>query len=353
MNQDGKISNSLTIPLSIEERKNLYATYGDFINKSSNLETAGAIAKENIIFFVLQNGEIFKYYETKFKKIVNLERSVLSPPKIYNDILYIGTASGELIAISLKEVKILWEQKVFNKPIISPPLVRDEFIVLQSPDDDLFLIDQKNGETKKIIKNDSLSSEYKVASFSSPSFDEKEGIIFYGTQNGILNAVGIDFKRLWKTQLKEGISSFTGTPIIGENNVFIHLGGKYVFGIDKKTGEKIWEKEIGSIGGMGTYEHEIFVISRDGIFTILDMKKGEKIREKKLNLKGINEVSISGDGKIVIGLSSGYLYIISKEFKILQKIKLEGSISSPISIFPGGLAVLTDTGNAYVFRGRK
>jgi outer membrane protein assembly factor BamB len=339
---------SLNLPLYIEERKNLYGPHGDFINRLSNFETAGTISNENVIFFVLQNGEIYQYYAAKFKKIISLESRVICPPKLYNDVLYIGTASGELVAISTKSHEILWKQKLFNKPIISPPVIAEGFIILKFYNDDLLMIDTKNGETKKIIKSEE-SPGYKVITFSPPIYDENERMIFYGTQTGDLNAVDLDFKILWKIKLKEGYTSFTGTPVIGDGIVAIPLGGKYIVGVNKKTGEKLWEEEMKNIGVIGNYNGEIFVVSQDGVFTSIDINNGKKIKEKKIGIKGANEISISGDGKIIVGTSTGNLYILNRDFKILQGIKLEGGISSPISIYPRGVGVLTDTGNAYVF----
>jgi len=349
--REGSEPFSLILPLYIEERRNLYSSHADFINKLSNFETAGTISKQDMIIFVLQNGEIYEYYDLKFKKIISLESGVISPPKLYNDVLYIGTISGELVAISVNNKEILWKQKLFNRPILSPPAIIEEFIILKSPNDDLLLIDSKNGETKKIIKNDE-SPEYKVITFSPPVIDEKNGIVFYGTHTGNLNAVDLEFKSLWKIKLKEGYRSFTGTPIIGENIVAISLGGKYIIGVDKKTGKKIWEEEIKNIAGVESYKGEIFVVSQDGAFNSFDINDGKKICKKKLRIKGITEISISEDGKIIIGTSSGHLYILDRNFKILQRIKLEGGISSPISIFRRGIGVLTDTGNAYVFVGK-
>ncbi len=339
----------LILPLQIEERKNLYGPHGDFINKLSNLETAGAVATNDSIFFILQNGEIYQYYNQKFKKILNLERIIICSPKIYNNVLYIGTASGDLVTIYLKTYEILWEQKLFNKPIISPPAAHDEFIVLKSPEDDLLLINPENGETIRILKNDEPHQEYNVLTFSSPIIDKKEGIIFYGTQTGGLNAVDFDLKMLWKIKLKEGISSFTFTPIDVEDMVIISLGGKYLFGAEKKTGKKLWEKEMKNMRALGKFGDKVVAVSQDGIFTSIEAKTGRKIMEKNLKIKEVNEILVLEDGEIVAGSSSGDFYVIGNGFKILQKIKLEGGISSPIAVSDRAIGVLTDAGNAYVF----
>jgi len=350
--KEGGESFPLIPPLYLEERKNLYSPYSDFIKKFRNLETAGTISKEDVIYFVLQNGEIYKYYDLKFNKIISLETSVLCPPKLYNGVLYIGTASGELVAISTKTGEILWKQKLFNKPVISPPEIAEEFIILKSYNDDLLLIDSKNGETLKIIKNEGLS-EYKVVTFSPPVYDEKERVIFYGTQNGNLLAVDLEFKILWKTKLKEEFTSFTGTPVPGEEIVAIPLGGRYIVGVDKRRGEKIWEKELKNIEVVGNYKSTIFVVSQDGVFTSLDINNGKEIKEKKIKgIKGATQISVSHDGKIIVGTSTGNLYILNSDLKILQRIKLEGGISSPVSIYRRGIGVLTDTGNAYVLVSR-
>ncbi len=83
---------------------------------------------------------------------------------------------------------------------------------------------------------------------------------------------------------------------------------------------------------------------------IVDEKEGRKISEKKIKgAKSLTRPSISADGKIIIGSSSGELFVLDMDLKILQKIKLVGSISADPIIYPNGMAVITDIGNVYIF----
>lgn len=340
---------SLDVPQYMEERKNLYGGSKDFLTTSKDMEISGAIEDNGKLFFILKNGEIYEYYNKKFTGFIKLKEEIVTAPKIYNNVLYIATASGKLIAIK-NNGEILWSKTLFSAPIISPPVPYEEFLILKSPYDDLLLIDSRSGETKRYLKYEGRSPDYMVFSLSSPVIHE--GMVFYGTQRGEIIKANPDFQLVWKINLKEGIFSNAEIQSVTGNSLVTILQGRYLITVDTENGKKLWEKEAEKIVEVAPLKGNLLLVTQDGRFLVLAPETGKELGKKGFRkIKDVTAVSTSGDGKIAVGTGSGHLYILDENLRILQEIKLEGGIPG-ITLYSRGIAVLTDAGNAYVFRGK-
>lgn len=196
-------------------------------------------------------------------------------------VLYATTGFGGVFAMNSESGKSLW-RRVLESPIRIAPTVTDQILLVQTVDNTLYALDKKNG--KELWKFSVAHEDTVIAGGASPAYDADENVVIAGFSNGeivVLNAtVGTP---LWSSMLvsNKQVSSSTDINTIGscpivENGVIYAISnGNVMQAIDLHSGDKVWEKEIGSMQNMLMAGNYLFVISNRNILYAIEKKDGD------------------------------------------------------------------------------
>lgn len=157
---------------------------------------------------------------------------------------------------NVKDLKIAWMHNPGGTPrgIQSFPLAIDGKIYYTSANDQIWALDGATGAFLWTFKPD-LNEELAQASPYNPynrGLAAGYGNLYIGTVDGRLIAVDMKTgKSVWDTKLvdvSKGNKGFTGAPLVVKDKVIVGSNGGElsgccgpIFGVDAKTGKKLWE----------------------------------------------------------------------------------------------------------------
>ena len=125
-----------------------------------------------------------------------------------------------------------------------------------------------------------------------------------------------DLKLAWVWSMREGLGANQPTPIVHNGIIYLYNPGNTVQALDGRTGDLIWENEIGPVQqiGMGSirniaiYEDKVIVSATDARIHALDARTGKLIWSTTVEdrAKGFTLASgaIVARGKVISGLQS-------------------------------------------------
>ena len=301
------------------------------------------------IFSIYQNGEVNwknNIYNKIYKKInKNLVYS------IYKKNIYIADNIGFIYSIDLSNGKIIWI-KNHGIPIKSNIKIYNDKIFLINQDNRIFCLSTKNGS--KIWDLRSVPSFIKLQNFLSTAISKQGDIVTINSSGDLLKVNSRDGRVNWalstlESTLAHATDFFNSSNIvISDDNIFFSSKSTF-FSYNLNTGQNNWRQKVSSVGVPIIDGKNIFVVTKNGFFVILEKDTGKivssvnilkilKTKQQATRITGF----IMGSGKIYSVTSNGYLIVSSPISGKVESFKKIGDpvISSPI-INNGNLYILT------------
>ncbi len=326
---------------SISKRSSSILTYNDNILIADDKGT---------IFYINQYGKVIwkkNIYKKIYKKIYkNLSLS------IYNDNIYISDNVGFIYSINLISTEINWI-KNHATPLKSNIKIYDDKLLVIDQNNKILAIDINDGSKKWDILG--ISSFIKSQTLMSLAVTN-DGNLLAINSSADLFKIQVDTGKIFWTantlsSLYNNATDFfeSSDIVISENEVFVSAGSSFL-SYDLISGITNWENKITSVSAPIIINDNIFIVSKNGYFAILDRKSGKiisstnilKVLKKKLQQTEISGF-IMGSGKIYSVTLNGNLIISNASTGKVESSKKIGDIinSSPI-ISSGKLYILTE-----------
>ena len=325
-----------------------------FLNKkigknkfSSSKTTASPLIYKNNIFLSDNKGTIFNIdafgkinwkkniYRKIYKKIYkNLTFS------IYKNNIYIADNIGFIYAIALDSGELIWI-KNNGVPFKSKIKIFDNQIFLMNQDNKLFSFNVKDGS---IIWNvSSVSSFIKSQNLLSLALSEQGDVIAITSLGDLLKINSINGNIDWSlntlgSMLPDVTDFFESSDIVINNENIIFSTQSSLFSCDLNDGYINWKIDISSIAAPIVDGKNIFFVTENGYFVIINVDTGEiisstnilKILKKKKQSTKVTGF-IMGSGKIYSVTSNGYLIVSSA---ISGKVENFKKIGDPVTSVP-------------------
>lgn len=196
-----------------------------------------------------------------------------------DDQIYVATAYGEILSIDPMIGKESWRVDS-GSPIRAAPIFVDGRVIVQTADNRVIALQAENGKT--IWKSTGIAENTSLLAASSPA--AKDNIIVAPFSSGELNVLNADTGRLFWTEnlannrragTNTGLSDIKAAPII-TNDLIISIShsGK-LFGIDKRSGIRKWEQNIGGINMPWATKNTLYLISNNAELIALQIDTGK------------------------------------------------------------------------------
>ena len=301
------------------------------------------------IFSINKNGEInwkLNIYKKIYKKIY--KNLVFT---IYKNNIYVADNIGFIYSIGLNDGKVIWI-KNHGIPIKSNIKVFENKIFLINQDNRILCLNAKNGS--KVWDIRSIPSFIKVQNFLSSAISKQGDLVTINSSGDLLKVYANDGRVAWALSTLESTlahdSDFfeSSKIVIVDENIFFSSKSNF-FSYNLNTGASNWKQEVSSVGIPIIDRKNIFVITKNGYFAIMNKDTGTiisstnilKILKKKNQSTRITGF-IMGSGKIYSVTSNGYLIVSSPVSGKVESFRKIGDpvISAPI-ISDGKLYILT------------
>ena len=323
----------------------------------SRVITSLLVFKNNIIlsddtgtiFNINQSGKINwkkNIYKKIYKKIY--KNLVFS---IYKNNIYIADNIGFIYVISLDTGKLLWI-KNYNIPLRSNIKIFDNKIYLIDQDNRILCLNIKDGT--KIWDILSISSFIKSQNLLSLAVSKKGDLVAITSSSDLFKVEGNSGNFSWVSNtfgsmLADATDFFKSSQVVITDDEVIISAGPSIFSYNLNIGSITWENELSSIGTPIIDGENIFFVTENGYFVIMNRDTGKiisstnilKILKKKKQYTKITGF-IMGSGKVYSVTLNGYLIVSSAISGKVENFKKIGNpiISAPI-ISNGKLYILT------------
>ena len=309
------------------------------------------------IFNINQNGEINwkkNIYKKIYKKVY--KNLVFS---IYQNNIYVADNIGFIYSIGLNNGKLVWI-KNHGIPIKSNIKIYKNKIFLINQDNRILCFNTENGS--KIWDIRSVPSFIKLQNFLSSAISKQGDVIAINSSGDLLKVNANNGKIAWslntlESTLAHATDFFKSSEIVIIDDDIIFSSKSSIFSYNLNTGYTNWKQEVSSIGAPIIDGKNIFILTDNGYFVIIDKDTGIiisstnilKILKKKKQETKITGF-IMGSGKIYSVTSNGYLIVSSP---VSGKVEYFKKIGDPVTSAPiinnGKLYILTKNSRIYGF----
>ena len=309
------------------------------------------------IFNINQNGEI-NWKKNIYKKIYKkfYKNLVFA---IYQNNIYVADNIGFIYSIGLNNGKLVWI-KNHGIPIKSNIKIYKNKIFLINQDNRILCFNTKNGS--KIWDIRSVPSFIKLQNFLSSAISKQGDVIAINSSGDLLKVNANNGKIAWslntlESTLAHATDFFKSSEIVIIDDNIIFSSKSSIFSYNLNTGYINWKQEVSSIGAPIIDGKNIFILTDNGYFVIIDKDTGIiisstnilKILKKKKQETKITGF-IMGSGKIYSVTSNGYLIVSSP---VSGKVEYFKKIGDPVTSTPiinnGKLYILTKNSRIYGF----
>lgn len=352
--------------------------FGAGINKRDIL-LAAPVVSDNRIFVMDSKGKVSAFNLKSGERIWQNElkaniggfketKSRASGLAVDENTLFATTGFGGVFAMNVETGAPKW-RKVMDAPIRIAPAVTKNMLLIQTVDNKIYALDKTNG--KEIWKFGVAQEDTVLAGGAAPAYAAEDNVVIAGFSNGeivVLNAaVGTP---LWSAMLvaKNQVNSSTeintigAYPIVQEGMIYAISNSNSMQALDMRTGEKLWEKEIGSMQDMLMAGDYLFVISNRNILYAVEKYSGETawaldIKEFLVDEDDESDGSVYAapplmlNGNIMLAFSNGKILKINAiNGKVVAKTDVEIDISNGLIAAQEHVIAVSDDADVIVFK---
>lgn len=281
-----------------------------------------------------------------------------------NGRVFVTTGFAQVVALDARTGNELWRRDL-DGPIRVPPTVRGGRVLVITLDNKLYALNARSGET---LWNFTGTTE--VATLlggANPAVDDE--VVIAPFTSGDLVALRLENGRvLWTDSLTSArrtdsvstLSQIRGRPIIDRGRVFAISHGDTLAAIDLRSGQRIWDKQIGGLESpwvagdylfLLTSDWELICVSRNTgqIFWVTPLPRYEDEEDREDPIVWTGPV-LAGDRLIVAGSHGEALAVSPYDGRVLGRQELPDGVSVAPIVADGTVYVLTNDATLVALR---
>jgi outer membrane protein assembly factor BamB len=182
---------------------------------------------------------------------------------------------------------------------------------------------------------------------SSPALSRDHRMIYVGSRDRRLHAVGADGRGRWKLRTKDSVNS---TPAVGpDGTVYVGSDDGHLYAVDGR-GRRLWRFRAGadvlSSPALSPDARTVYVGSHDGHLYAVDARTG-RLRFKHSCDVVWSSPAVDGEGNVYFGAWDGKIYALAGTGEVRFTIPTGGPIWSSPALAPGRLYIGSNDGHLY------
>lgn len=264
----------------------------------------------------------------------------------YNKKIYATTGFGTVFALDMQNGKILW--RFDNEaPIRIAPTVDAGKIFVQTIENNLIALDANSGQ--EIWRYKTSTEATTLVGGAAPAYDPIQDVVIAAFSSGEIRAFKASTgSTLWgdilvahkRTNTLANINGIKANPVIDGDVVYAVGHNNIMTAIDLRSGNRIWEKEIGGLNQPWIAGKYLYVLTNDFNLVAMEKENGKIIWNTTIPVS-IDEDDRAGlfargpiltNNRLIVSTSNGYVFAVSPyDGKIIGYITLSDGVEiSPI-----------------------
>jgi outer membrane protein assembly factor BamB len=283
---------------------------------------------------------------------------------VEGDRLYASTGTGDVLALSTADGKVLWSVRP-GGPLRGSPTISLGNVYVMSQDNQLFALNESDGAV--IWQDSGTIQSTGVFGVAAPA--AAQGSVIAGYSSGELSAYRFENGRaLWgdalsRTNISTSVSTLTdidADPVIDRGRVFAIGEGGRMASYELVSGQRLWELNIGGIATPLVVGEWVFVATDKGFVYCIARTAG-KVRWIS-ELGGFKDPKgkknpirwygpIYAGGKLILVSTAGRMAFVNPaDGKILSQHEVGDGMALPPVVADKMLYVLTQNGLLIAYR---
>lgn len=307
------------------------------VGESEDYDFMPAVDK-NAVYAASQHGDVSRIDSANGQVVwhIKTDETVSGGVGAGENLVLVGTSKGMVLAFDAQTGKALWKSKVASE-ILSAPQIFNGVVVVRSGDSRIYGIDAADGKRKWVYERVTPTLSLR----SSAGVVVDQGIAYAGFAGGKLAAVNIaNGKVMWEASVAlpkgateiERIADVTSLPVVDGRYVYAAAFQGRVVGIDRASGQVLWNRDISSYKGLTSDGSMIYVTQSNGAVYALDYSSGKTFWRQGDLLYRKTTAPIGTGRTAVVADLEGWVHVLSRDDgSFVGRIKTDGSaVLSPL-----------------------
>jgi len=268
----------------------------------------------------------------------SITTAIYGTPVVDRDIVYIGTYSGQVYALTIARGADRWVYPRTGSigAIVGSPVIANETICISSSDSMVYALDTIHGDLK--WKSEILDEEGKRHEKLWTSLVVHDGAVYMSTYDGHIYALSLETGELldWSFESEAG---FTSSPVIDEDTIFLGSFDRYLYAVKIGSDVPIWkfpqEEPAGNWFWASPIVNEgiVYAGCLDGKVYAIEAQTGGKLWEFDAG-NAIVSPPVLMDNLLIVTDESGTVYVfdlsaeLEDEAAPLKVISIEADVRS-------------------------
>lgn len=269
-------------------------------------------------YIAARDGDVSKYVDGKLVWKVAAAPTLSAGVAASDKLVVVGTAKGDVIALSADDGKELWRAKASSE-VLAAPAIGAAGVAVKSGDNRVFLFDAETGARKWAYLRSTPALS--VRGVGSPIFADQ--YVFVGFPGGKLVALSLqNGAPIWEgaVALPKGateldrVADVVASPVAdGRQLCAVAFQGRVACFDMGQGGAMVWSREISSVDDLILDGRYVFVVDDDGVVYALDRQSGASVwKQDKLKGRKLS-APLARQGLIAVGDGEGYVHFLSRE----------------------------------------
>jgi outer membrane protein assembly factor BamB len=261
------------------------------------------------------------------------------------DQLFVTTGYAEVLALRAQTGKVIWRRQV-PSPVHSPPTVADGRVYVVTIENELHVLSTTDGHL--LWTHNGLPEPAGLLGGASPAVEGEIAVVAYSS--GEIFALSVENGRaLWNDSLASAqsldaltaLADIRGRPIIDHGMVIAVSHSGRMVAIDLRSGDRVWEQDIGGSYSPWVAGEFIYVLTNDNALVcltrregrikwVLDLPRYENDKKKRHPLEWAGPV-LAGDRLIVLSSDGTAVAVSPYTGKALGRMDIsDGGFLAPV-----------------------
>ncbi len=266
------------------------------------------------------------------------------------DTIFLGTARGEVVALSAANGEERWRVVLTSEVLASPTASRDAVFV-QTSDGNLFALAIEDGSQKWVFH--SQNPLVTLRGTAAPVISS--GIVYAGFGNGVLVAIdATSGELLWEqtVSLPAGTSELNrmvdvdGKPLVESALVFASAHQGTTRAMRRSDGQPIWEADVSSVRALQSGYGLVFAITDEDEIVAIEQRDGTVAWRQDGFLRRNLTDPLAYSNYIFVGDFQGFVHVIAQsDGRLVARRRVDSSAIQPtLSQVDGIVYLLTKSG---------
>jgi outer membrane protein assembly factor BamB len=228
---------------------------------------------------------------------VYFEAGLLAGPVLHNDRLILGSAKGDVFALSTSDGQIQWQTQLQSE-VVSRPVIVENKILVRTNDGRLIALDDATGQVVWV-------ADYQMPNLFLRGAAEVQVVanqIFIGREAGFVESLSLQTgERLWETRLAlpkgrtdlERMVDVQASLLYDSERLYALSFNGRLAAINPNNGLFLWVKDLSGYRDFLIYNQVLYVFDEDDVLHAIDPVTGTTYwTQDALRYRGVGDIKL-------------------------------------------------------------